>query len=75
MEDMGPGTATAPPRRPCQATTSPTRRTVTLATWKQMLDNGSMQDGDEQPAGHRPDAVARSAATVYDASAERHRHR
>ena len=40
---------------------------VRLATWKQMLDNGSMQDGDKHLAATARPAVARVSATMYDA--------
>jgi NADH-quinone oxidoreductase subunit G len=40
---------------------------VALATWKQMIDNGSMQDGEDhlRATGRAP--VARVTAAVYDA--------
>jgi len=40
---------------------------VRLATWKQMLDNGSMQDGDKHLAATARPAVARVSAAMYDA--------
>ena len=46
------------PARPARHA-GPTATPVTacaLATWKQMIDNGSMQDGEEPPARHRPPA-------------------
>jgi NADH-quinone oxidoreductase subunit G len=38
-----------------------------LATWKQMLDNGSLQDGDKHLAATARAAVVRVSATMYDA--------
>ena len=52
----GPGTASGPPSaaRPAVAGARPSRPPgLALSTWKQMLDNGSMQDGDDHLARHR----------------------
>ena len=40
---------------------------LALATWKQMLDNGSMQDGDDQLRATARMPVARVPSAVYDA--------
>jgi NADH-quinone oxidoreductase subunit G len=40
---------------------------VALATWKQMLDNGSMQDGEEHLRATARIAVARVSSAMYDA--------
>jgi len=40
---------------------------VRLATWKQMIDHGSMQDGDEHLHATARQAVARVSPTVYAA--------
>jgi NADH-quinone oxidoreductase subunit G len=40
---------------------------VALATWKQMLDNGSLQDGEEHLRATARMAVARVSAATYDA--------
>ena len=40
---------------------------VTLATWKQLLDNGTMQDGDDNLRATARVPVVRVSATVYDA--------
>jgi NADH-quinone oxidoreductase subunit G len=40
---------------------------LVLATWKQMLDNGTMQDGDDQLRATARMPVARVSAAVYDA--------
>jgi NADH-quinone oxidoreductase subunit G len=42
-------------------------RGVTLASWKQMLDLGTMQDGDDNLRATARMPVARVSATVYDA--------
>lgn len=39
-----------------------------LSTWKQLLDNGSMQDGDDNLAATARPAVARVSRSVYDAT-------
>ena len=45
---------------------------LALATWKQLLDNGSMQDGDDNLRATARNAVARVSQTVFDA-VRRHR--
>ena len=51
-----------------RSTRSTARRAVALATWKQLLDNGSMQDGEEHLAATARAAVARRLRrAVYDA--------
>jgi NADH-quinone oxidoreductase subunit G len=40
---------------------------LALATWKQMVDNGSMQDGDDHLRATARIPVARVSAEVYDA--------
>jgi NADH-quinone oxidoreductase subunit G len=40
---------------------------ATLATWKQLLDNGTMQDGDDNLRATARMPVVRVSATVYDA--------
>jgi NADH-quinone oxidoreductase subunit G len=40
---------------------------LALATWKQMIDNGSMQDGDDHMRATARVPVARVSAEVYDA--------
>ncbi len=40
---------------------------VTLASWKQSLDNGTMQDGDDNLRATARMPVVRVSATVYDA--------
>src|SRR4029079_8235116 len=66
MEDMGPWDGDRAGHEPVQAhdVSDPG---VTLATWKQMLDNGSMQDGDDNLRATARMPVVRVSATVYDA--------
>ena len=66
MEDMGPWDGDRAGLEPVQAhdVSDPG---VTLATWKQMLDNGSMQDGDDNLRATARMPIVRVSATVYDA--------
>jgi NADH-quinone oxidoreductase subunit G len=66
MEDMGPWDGDRARLEPVQAhdVSDPG---VTLATWKQMLDNGSMQDGDDNLRATARMPIVRVSATVYDA--------
>jgi NADH-quinone oxidoreductase subunit G len=66
MAEMGPwdGERPAMGEHPTAAAADAGTR---LATWKQMLDNGSMQDGDKHLAATARPAVARVSATMYDA--------
>jgi NADH-quinone oxidoreductase subunit G len=50
------------------ARTSTTDAGLALSTWKQLLDNGSMQDGDDHLAATARPAVARVSQSVYDAA-------
>jgi NADH-quinone oxidoreductase subunit G len=69
MEDLGPwdgdratldAVLTAKPARPAA-------KSLALATWKQLLDNGSMQDGDDNLRATARNAVARVSQSVYAA--------
>ena len=66
MEEMGPWDGDRAALEPVQAhdVSDPG---VTLATWKQMLDNGTMQDGDDNLRATARMPVARVSANVYDA--------
>ena len=66
MEEMGPWDGDRAALEPVQAhdVSDPG---VTLAAWKQMLDNGTMQDGDDNLRATARMPVARVSATVYDA--------
>ncbi len=66
MEEMGPWDGDRAALEPVQAhdVSDPG---VTLATWKQLLDNGTMQDGDDNLRATARVPVARVSANVYDA--------
>jgi NADH-quinone oxidoreductase subunit G len=66
MEEMGPWDGDRAALEPVQAhdVSDPG---VTLAAWKQMLDNGTMQDGDDNLRATARMPVVRVSATVYDA--------
>ena len=68
MEDFGgwDGDRATLPERP-KSTTAPSTDGLALATWKQMIDNGSMQDGDDHMRATARMPVARVSAQVYDA--------
>ncbi|HQR26275.1 MAG TPA: molybdopterin dinucleotide binding domain-containing protein, partial [Nocardioides sp.] len=64
MEQLGPwdGTRASTPRPPAPAAPPAAAGTFALATWKQMLDLGSMQDGDDFLRATARPAVARLSA-------------
>jgi NADH-quinone oxidoreductase subunit G len=66
MTEMGPWDGDRASLEPVQAhdVSDPG---VTLACWKQLLDNGRMQDGDDNLRATARMAVARVSGTVYDA--------
>ena len=73
MEDMGPWdgprattTPVAPAPSALQQTTGGAEGLV-LASWKQLLDQGTMQDGDKHLAATARPAIARVTRTVFDA--------
>ncbi len=69
MAQMGPWDGEPAPAPTYPAAVSP--RTagdgVVLATWKQMIDSGSLQDGDEHLAATARPAVVRVSPTVHAA--------
>jgi NADH-quinone oxidoreductase subunit G len=70
MEEMGPWDGDRAALEPVQAhdvTDDLNGSGVTLATWKQLLDNGTMQDGDDNLRATARMPVVRVSATVYDA--------
>jgi NADH-quinone oxidoreductase subunit G len=69
MEEMGPWDGERPSMSGFEARSArpSTADGVRLSTWKQMLDSGSMQDGDKNLAATARPAVARVSATMYDA--------
>lgn len=60
---LGSGFETGGPPQHTASTTDG----LALATWKQMIDNGSMQDGEEHMRATARIPVARVPAEVYDA--------
>ncbi|WP_341924019.1 NADH-quinone oxidoreductase subunit G [Nocardioides psychrotolerans] len=66
MADLGPWDG---PRAaaPTVAATADLGSGLALASWKQMLDNGSLQDGDKHLAATARPTVARVGQTVFDA--------
>ncbi|HEX5862639.1 MAG TPA: NADH-quinone oxidoreductase subunit G [Nocardioides sp.] len=68
MEDFGgwDGDRATLPERP-KSTPAASTDGLALATWKQMIDNGSMQDGDDHMRATARIPVARVSAQVYDA--------
>ncbi|WP_309649376.1 NADH-quinone oxidoreductase subunit G [Nocardioides sp.] len=66
MADLGPWDG---PRAaaPSVAATEDLGPGLALASWKQMLDNGSLQDGDKHLAATARPTVARVGRTVFDA--------
>ncbi|MGZ4497685.1 MAG: NADH-quinone oxidoreductase subunit G [Nocardioides sp.] len=68
MAEMGPWDGERAPAPDVQAPASPAPGAgVRLASWKQLLDNGSLQDGDKHLAATARMPVARVSAAVYDA--------
>ena len=69
--DTGLETGASAPSSPQVAgarySTTETGEGLALATWKQMIDNGSMQDGDDHMRATGRIPVARVSAEVYDA--------
>ncbi|HEU4810863.1 MAG TPA: NADH-quinone oxidoreductase subunit G [Nocardioides sp.] len=70
FEEMGPWDgerASAPAPDPAEQARRTTGDGLVLATWKQMLDNGSMQDGEEHLRATARTPVARVGRSVFDA--------
>ncbi|GEP38629.1 NADH-quinone oxidoreductase [Nocardioides psychrotolerans] len=70
MTDLGPwdgARAAAPTVAATVATTGDLDTGLALASWKQMLDRGSLQDGDKHLAATARPTVARVGRTVFDA--------
>jgi NADH-quinone oxidoreductase subunit G len=69
MSALGPwsGARVAAPSVPAGDVPSPAAGSLVLATWRHLLDKGSLQDGEPFLAGTAPKPVARvSAATAAD---------
>jgi len=76
MEAMGPWDGARPafdagkaPRapKPARRTSAKDGHAMALVTWKQLIDHGSMQDGEEHLRATARRAVARLSQTSYDA--------
>ena len=69
MEDLGPWDGDRAAHEPV-LTGKPAKKaaasTLALATWKQLLDNGSMQDGDDNLRATARNAVAKVSQAVLD---------
>ena len=74
MEDLGPWDGDRAAHEPVLdgKPAKAAAKTLALATWKQLLDNGSMQDGDDNLRATARNAVARVSQAVLDA-VRRHR--
>jgi len=67
MEELGPWDGERAALDPVVSTTAPGGDGFALATWKQLLDHGSMQDGDDNLRATARPAVARVSQATYDA--------
>ncbi len=70
IEQMGPWDGARPAAPQVPAGVLPDGQGLLLSTWKQMLDNGSLQDGDKHLAATARPAVARVSPTVHAAVGE-----
>ncbi|MBJ7358681.1 NADH-quinone oxidoreductase subunit G, partial [Nocardioides sp.] len=68
MEDLGPWDGERAEFGGFEARTSHSGDGLVLSTWKQLVDNGSMQDGDDNLAATARPAVARVSQSVFDAT-------
>jgi NADH-quinone oxidoreductase subunit G len=67
MQDLGPWDGDRAAHHPVLAARADGGDGLVLATWKQLLDNGSMQAGDDNLRATARPAVARISQSVYDA--------
>jgi NADH-quinone oxidoreductase subunit G len=65
MEDLGPWDGDRAAHEPVLAS-GEGGDGIVLATWKQLLDNGTMQDGDDNLHATARPAVARLSQSLYD---------
>jgi NADH-quinone oxidoreductase subunit G len=70
MEDLGPWDGDRASHEPVLSTGAGGAAGLALATWKQLLDNGSMQDGDDNLRATARNAVAKVGQSVHDACGE-----
>jgi NADH-quinone oxidoreductase subunit G len=69
LEELGPWDGEhATMADPAAPTTKAAVQGLALSTWKQLLDNGSMQDGDDNLAATARPPVARVSRQVFDAA-------
>lgn len=68
MEDLGPWDGERASHRAVHASSSPSGEGLVLATWKQLVDHGSMQDGDDNLRATARPAVARVSPAVYEST-------
>jgi NADH-quinone oxidoreductase subunit G len=67
MQDLGPWDGDRATHDAVLATGAGDGEGLALATWKQLLDNGSMQAGDDNLRATARAAVARVSQSLYDA--------
>jgi NADH-quinone oxidoreductase subunit G len=67
MEDLGPWDGDPATFDAVVSTATVGGDGLALATWKQLLDNGAMQDGDDNLRATARNAVAKVSQSVYDA--------
>src|SRR4051812_37163578 len=67
MEDLGPWDGDRAAHEPVLSTGTAGGDGLALATWKQLLDHGSMQDGDDNLRATARPAVAKVTRSVHDA--------
>src|SRR5262249_39821775 len=70
MEELGPWDGDRAKLEPVVSTSANGGDGLALATWKQSLDNGSMQDGDDKLRATARAAVAQVSQALYDASGD-----
>ena len=68
MEDLGPWDGDRATMETPAASKAAKAKGLVLSTWKQLVDNGSMQVGDDAYAATARPAVARVSQKVYDAA-------
>jgi NADH-quinone oxidoreductase subunit G len=66
MEDLGPWDGDRAKHEPVLLTAAAGGEGLALASWKQLLDNGSMQDGDDNLRATARNAVAMVSQSVLD---------
>ena len=69
MAEMGPwdGPRAEPPAYDARPVTAPATGGVRVATWKQMIDLGSMQDGNDELRATARMPVVRVPASIFEA--------